>query len=1254
MTEFTLNQDSLAIFAQLILGVVITLYLLSLKSKSTPTRLLIAFFALYTLLLFVFIMTLAPPVFVLGIYFEGLTFFIALLTLIPMLQFAYRFPSLSPELRREAKIVLWISVLTAFLGLGLTLNFFYRGQAMNFIILNLLLVVGFLWIFVVLLRQTIRLSVAKATPTWFNKLLWPEGKAAKGARAFALTLVLPMLAVVAGLLHEADLISGAVQNSTTTLILLLFLFILVIVYLNHAPEPATLLVKLIGVSLVTALALLSIVGFVFAPILEATYQNESLITTPQTVHFEPNQAGGYDIRSIPFSFDDEFGQNLGLGNDNSATIPLDFTFHFYDRGWTKFYISDDGLITFDSPYNTRAIYLSLQTAIAPLWSHFNPAAGGSIFHKNDIGKETITWYQVPDEDTGQPNTMQLILNQDGTFTISYNDLNPALNSMIAILPGNRSGAPQNIHFNEDLPYSGLAQQGIIDDFFIPFEQYLHERMILLAYLMLGVTGFILLGYPLFFRANLFKPLDALVGGVTEVNAGNLDIAVPVQFNDEIGFLTNSFNGMVASVKKADQLKDEFLANTSHELRTPLNGIIGLAESMVDGAVGPLSKEQSFNLEMIVYSGRRLTNLVNDILDFSRLQHQDLELQCKPIDLRALTDIVLTLSQPLLGPKKLQLVNDIPSDLPLANADEDRLQQIMHNLVGNAIKFTEAGEVRVSAKVVQGSKGARGQGSREMEDQGNGPQSPPSANNQSLITITVSDTGIGIPADKFADIFASFQQVNASITREYGGTGLGLSVTKQLVDLHGGAIWVESTLGEGSHFHFTLPVSTESVEHPATISQTVARVRNDAGVTLTTASSTETNGKRHTILVVDDEPINIQVLTNYLTPNNFTVTRAFDGYEALTALERKSPDVVLLDIMMPRMSGYEVCQKIRQHHPPHELPIIMLTAKNQVADLVGGFQAGANDYLTKPFAKDELLSRVNTHLRLAKTNLAYGRFVPREFLYFLEKEDIIDLNLGDQVQHEMTILFSDVRSFTSLSEGMTPKENFDFINTLLSEVGPIIRKHSGFIDKYIGDAIMALFPEQADAAVQAGIAMLKRITQLNAKRQAQGQAPVQIGVGLHTGNLMLGTIGEHRRMDTTVISDAVNLASRMEGLTKRYGAGLLISEQTFNQLADPNQYHIRFVDKVRVKGKRTAVGVYEVFDGDDGETIHFKDETKSAFEEGVSHYYKQEFQVAQSQMAQVLARNSQDKVALLYMQRATQYAEQGVPTDWDGVTKMVEK
>ena len=265
--------------------------------------------------------------------------------------------------------------------------------------------------------------------------------------------------------------------------------------------------------------------------------------------------------------------------------------------------------------------------------------------------------------------------------------------------------------------------------------------------------------------------------------------------------------------------------------------------------------------------------------------------------------------------------------------------------------------------------------------------------------------------------------------------------------------------------------------------------------------------------------------------------------------------------------------------------------------------------------------------------AYGRFVPHEFLHFLGYESILEVKLGDQVQKEMSVLFSDIRGFTSLSETMTPAENFQFINAYLSRMEPAITQNFGFIDKYIGDAIMALFDGSADDAVKAGIAMLKELYEYNISGNRPDCPPLQIGIGINTGSLMLGTVGGQSRMDSAVISDAVNLASRVENLTKEYGVSMLITQNTFIELNDI--YDLRLIDRVTVKGKSQMVTVYEVFAADPPELRQKKLETKTLFEQALVLYNSDRCVEATRFFSGCLQINPTDNVAQIYMQRCLQ-------------------
>jgi signal transduction histidine kinase/class 3 adenylate cyclase/ActR/RegA family two-component response regulator len=759
--------------------------------------------------------------------------------------------------------------------------------------------------------------------------------------------------------------------------------------------------------------------------------------------------------------------------------------------------------------------------------------------------------------------------------------------------------------------------------------------LLLAFSPLLLTGilyaFVSFSVSLYWMYEVFDPNLLLVEGF---------ILSIVLFGVVIGVRNNALKGEKIKMQsdmlslqesvnkqliKLDALKDQFLANTSHELRTPLQGIIGLSETMQEKE-NDLRKKQE--LAMITSSGKRLSSLVNSILDFSKLKTHELKLSVKAIDIRMIVDVVLHISQPLIKGKNIKMINKVDPSIPYVQADEDRLYQIMNNLIGNAIKFTNEGSIEVSA-VEQEVK----------------------------VLISIKDTGIGIPEDRIDDIFKSFEQVDAAITREHGGTGLGLTITKQLIELHGGKIWVKSIVDKGTTMHFTLPKSSGK---PTTIEdhEVLSRVI-DLSDTETVKgkqeeeASPDISGNKFNILIVDDESINQQVLSNHLSDSNFRILQAMNGSEALKIIENESLDLVLLDIMMPKMSGYEVCREIRKKHLASELPVIMITAKDQVTDLMEGLASGANDYLAKPFSKNELLARLKTHLNLYNITSAYLRFIPKELIKALGHESIIDVRLGDQARGEMSILFSDIRSFTTITEKLDAKESFEFLNNYLNCITPAITANNGFIDKYIGDAVMALFPYKTDDAVNAAIEAQKNLAEYNRERKKEGKMPIKIGIGLHTGPLMIGTIGVENRMDGTVISDAVNLASRLEELNKHYRTSMIISEETLNKLNNPENYHYRFLSKVSVKGRQQSNKIYEFFDGDSEHDLKMKTETLEMFNKGIEEYYRKQFSKGSVYFQQILDVYPEDRTAKIFLVNCAKYMVEGVPDDWDGVD-IVEK
>lgn len=478
-------------------------------------------------------------------------------------------------------------------------------------------------------------------------------------------------------------------------------------------------------------------------------------------------------------------------------------------------------------------------------------------------------------------------------------------------------------------------------------------------MLLAGTGVI----GLVFGTRLARPIESLIAGVGRIESGDLKHEVSPEGGDELGRLASSFNRMakaldlkVAELEAAnyelsrlDTLKNEFLANTSHELKTPLNGIVGLAESLMDGAAGAMNDDARRNLSLISLSGRRLLRLVNDILDIARIKNGEVRLDLREVDVSAVVRLVIALFEPLARKKGIAIEADVEPQCYFVRADEDRLQQILFNLVDNAIKFTDSGRVRIS---VSGSAGDR------------------------MTAIEVSDTGTGIAAEDHERIFEYFAQADGSTSRRYGGTGLGLAIVRYLVELHGGSISLRSSWGEGSVFRVTLPASPAGDDRRASLPSSEAARNFDpipafAPEEVLPVPMSSAKKREGVILIVDDEAVNLQVMSNFLGLAGYSLMCSRDGREALRLIgdgeaNGDVPDLVLLDIMMPGLTGFEVLERIRVRYSSHELPVIMLTARRNQGDIAAAFSAGANDYIAKPFDREELLSRVASFVELRRS------------------------------------------------------------------------------------------------------------------------------------------------------------------------------------------------------------------------------------------------------------------------------------------------
>ncbi|MBN1497611.1 MAG: SpoIIE family protein phosphatase [Spirochaetes bacterium] len=396
----------------------------------------------------------------------------------------------------------------------------------------------------------------------------------------------------------------------------------------------------------------------------------------------------------------------------------------------------------------------------------------------------------------------------------------------------------------------------------------------------------------------------------------------------------------ADLLVVDRMKDDFLATTTHELRTPLHGIIGIAESLADGSMGEISGRQKENLDLIASSASRLNELVNSILDFSKLRAGKADLYIDELSIGDIISSAVSLMQPVAREKKVSLTAEI-GEVPKIKADRNRIYQVMLNLLGNALKFTETGSVTVKA----------------------------GAANRGRVRVSVADTGIGIREEDLARIWSPFTQAEAPERRTSGGTGLGLAITKHLVELHGGSIGAESEPGKGSVFSFELPpdppvagISFRAPEAavPAGGHAPLPAPQQDIMKFNITVNPSVAQA---TILAVDDDPVGLKILENMCASCGHRLITTSNGPAALDIIERRDVDLVLLDLMLPGMSGYEVCEKMRQSEKGSAIPVIMLTALDQAGHMVRGFRTGANDYITKPFKRHELVLRIENQLAI---------------------------------------------------------------------------------------------------------------------------------------------------------------------------------------------------------------------------------------------------------------------------------------------------
>ncbi|MBL4819079.1 MAG: response regulator [Deltaproteobacteria bacterium] len=502
-------------------------------------------------------------------------------------------------------------------------------------------------------------------------------------------------------------------------------------------------------------------------------------------------------------------------------------------------------------------------------------------------------------------------------------------------------------------------------------------------------------------------------------------------------------------------------------------------------------------------------------------------------------------------------------------------------------------------------------------------------------------------------------------------------------------------------------------------------------------------ERSKILVVDDIPANLVGMQTILKALDVEIVKANSGPEALSLLLRHQFAMVLLDVQMPGMNGFETAELMHQVDECQSLPIIFVTAIDKDEHYVTrGYKTGAVDYISKPIdpmrlrakvtifleldqqkkklsgllsKKEELLHVVKQqnaqiveqqelqqdalvkkiemqdkqnkalkvqrklmviagilgvfslgfiaynfkvsadNLTLSDKNVkitqlkdSYKRFIPHEMLGLLEREDIEDVELGDQILRAMSVMFFDVVDFSTITERLSPKETISLINQVLSAVQPEIRKHGGIVNKYLGDGAMVIFPNSEDDAVRAGLGMVQAMQKINEERSKNNLVPLKLGIGISSGPVMVGTVGEKDRMEYTVYGTTVNLASRIEGLTRKYGAYLLINEDVYSRLTLKTRDNMRLVDRVQVKGQQNPATLYEAFGEEAPEKLKLLNDTKSDYEKAIVHYQSGRIKEARALFDKVLKTNETDAVAKFHVAKIDKLLASNSSTNWSSI------
>jgi|GEM_PF-5621993 len=1012
MDWFLLIPDSIRSFSLVLLNAVLAVYLYRLEEKQEATKWLFAFaVSIAVFYLMRFIQASIYPMEAWG-RFAGVPFALEFLC-VPIatgayLQFSYTF--IDSPYPREARIARWGSLAILFVFAGLAVQLVLKGpaSALHYMLYTCVWFISFCAASVVFLRKS----------RWSRRntsVSADSGRRLRNAyRAFAwLSLFLAFILVAIILVMTL----GWAEIVWTVLILpgvFFFFSALAILYVSYAPEPVTFQARIVALPLATmmvALGMASVISFSSVGFLT---DSRILPSDGQQLQISPGNGDAYEIMESASPFIETEDAEFDFGGTTWYTVPLDFSFPFYGKSWDTISISMSGYILLGDVMDPKDdLFENKHPIIAPLYVDILAAPRAnqdipalSVHRTADTAQ--LTWRITSLTNPDAYASIYLALDATGTIAFNYKNLDAFLQSSDqlgistiwrGIHPGGEFDSLRPLTASMLEPQVIQGNSGVFENIALALRQHTHEKTKGLFALLIALSLLVLLLFPIVLKTGLLHPVERLLEGMHRVHDGERDVHLAIGAQDEIGRLMAYFNTMTLSLKEAEQalrdhaldlenrvadrtaalqkskeqlesqakklqeldaIKTRFFANISHEFRTPLTLLLSPLQDIEKGEITP--ERIARYAPMMHRNAQRLLTLINQLLDLSKLEAGGLDLRLQQTELIGFFRALYLSFTPRAERDGLTLLFEAEPGRLIACVDTDKVEKMVVNLVANAFKFTEqGGKIRLAVSQVQ------------IDD-------------LAYVKIIVEDTGEGIPSVDLPRLFDRFYQVDSTATRKYEGTGIGLALVKELVDLHEGKVEVESKVGFGTTFTIHLPIRLSDCENQE--NQPVEPVELDAkanpqevvtnGSKLPAkdpeAEGLTPNGGKHgniqvsksgTVVIIEDNSDMRLFLRDYLE-KDYHVHEADNGTTGLEVVQRILPDLVICDAMMPGMDGFAVCKAIKEEVSISHIPVLLVTARASEESKLEGFKMGADDYITKPFNIEELLARLENHIHIRKT------------------------------------------------------------------------------------------------------------------------------------------------------------------------------------------------------------------------------------------------------------------------------------------------